>query len=67
MGMLGMINCFTMRACLNVAINSMVRPPQVDIKYVNDSCPYEDAATTTTNSSSSDSGVTQVRVMLVAP
>ncbi|KAE8736957.1 hypothetical protein FOCC_FOCC017587, partial [Frankliniella occidentalis] len=41
MGMLGMINCFTMRACLNVAITRMTPPPNTSTASLEDSCPFE--------------------------
>ncbi|XP_034234799.1 putative inorganic phosphate cotransporter isoform X2 [Thrips palmi] len=47
MGMLGMINAFTMRACLNVAITQMTAPPSQpggENKTSDDSCPFDPPA-----------------------
>ncbi|KAK3916118.1 Putative inorganic phosphate cotransporter [Frankliniella fusca] len=55
MGMLGMINCYTMRSCLTVAINEMSRPPYKSptaAAVSDDSCPVE---TDSDQSSSGDS------------
>ncbi|KAK3908028.1 Putative inorganic phosphate cotransporter [Frankliniella fusca] len=44
MGMLAMVNCFTMRASLNVAINEMSPPPNTSEASAEDSCPIEPSA-----------------------